>query len=249
MARGALQGPCVQPRDVGVLQLRLCPRQQGRDFGDGAFGLAARVGAAIDRQLGGVLRALAAVERVAERLAVVAGGDGLFGLLERVDGGGEFGGGELVGAGGAGRVDRALRLIHFLVGRLGAAGREDGGDERQAANHTKHVSRVYVSGAAPPARSRARTTRQSATMKGPARWQACRSVDRPREKLARVGAEALGDNELVALVLGSGTRSRGALIVAHDVIDAADGVQGLVRIGHRRVVPGAGRRRSRGRRG
>jgi DNA repair protein RadC len=33
-------------------------------------------------------------------------------------------------------------------------------------------------------------------------------VDRPREKLARVGAEALGDNELVALVLGSGTRSR-----------------------------------------
>ena len=43
-------------------------------------------------------------------------------------------------------------------------------------------------------------------------------VDRPREKLARVGAEALGDNELVALLLGSGTRSRGALLVAHDVI-------------------------------
>ena len=36
-------------------------------------------------------------------------------------------------------------------------------------------------------------------------------MDRPREKLARVGAEALGDNELVALVLGAGTRSRGAL--------------------------------------
>ena len=34
-------------------------------------------------------------------------------------------------------------------------------------------------------------------------------VDRPREKLARVGAMALGDNELVALVLGTGTRSRG----------------------------------------
>lgn len=56
-------------------------------------------------------------------------------------------------------------------------------------------------------------------------------VDRPREKLARVGAEALGDNELVALVLGSGTKSRGALLVAHDVIEAAGGVQGLVRIG------------------
>jgi DNA repair protein RadC len=67
-------------------------------------------------------------------------------------------------------------------------------------------------------------------------------VDRPREKLARVGAEALGDNELVALVLGSGTRSRGALLVAHDVIEAADGAQGLVRIGldELRRIPGVG---------
>ena len=71
-------------------------------------------------------------------------------------------------------------------------------------------------------------------------------VDRPREKLARVGAEALGDNELVALVLGSGTRSRGALLVAHDVIDAADGVQGLVRIGLDELcrVPGVGQSRA-----
>ena len=79
-------------------------------------------------------------------------------------------------------------------------------------------------------------------MKGPARWQAVPVVDRPREKLARVGAEALGDNELVALVLGSGTRSRGALVVAHDVIEAAGGVQGLVRIGLDELcrVPGVG---------
>lgn len=56
-------------------------------------------------------------------------------------------------------------------------------------------------------------------------------VDRPREKLARVGVEALGDNELVALVLGSGTRSRGALVVAQDVLEAAGGVRGFVRIG------------------
>ena len=71
-------------------------------------------------------------------------------------------------------------------------------------------------------------------------------VDRPREKLARVGAEALGDNELVALVLGSGTRSRGALIVALDVIGAADGVQGLVRIGIDELcrVPGVGESRA-----
>ncbi|HEX6162783.1 MAG TPA: DNA repair protein RadC [Vicinamibacterales bacterium] len=71
-------------------------------------------------------------------------------------------------------------------------------------------------------------------------------VDRPREKLARVGAGALGDNELIALVLGSGTRSRGALVVAHDVIEAAGGVQGLFRIGldELRRVPGVGQTRA-----
>ena len=56
-------------------------------------------------------------------------------------------------------------------------------------------------------------------------------VDRPREKLRRVGAEALGDTELIALLLGSGTRSRGALGVARDVIAAAEDVHGLAGIG------------------
>jgi DNA repair protein RadC len=56
-------------------------------------------------------------------------------------------------------------------------------------------------------------------------------VDRPREKLLRVGAEALGDTELIALLLGSGTRSRGALLVAQDVIAAAEDVAGLARLG------------------
>src|SRR5204863_1449222 len=56
-------------------------------------------------------------------------------------------------------------------------------------------------------------------------------VDRPREKLVRVGAEALGDNELVASLIGSGLRSRNALVVAQDVIAAADGVPGLARLG------------------
>ncbi len=71
-------------------------------------------------------------------------------------------------------------------------------------------------------------------------------VDRPREKLARVGAMALGDNELVALVLGTGTRSRGALLVAQDVIAAAGGVPGLVRIGLDELdrIPGVGASRA-----
>jgi DNA repair protein RadC len=71
-------------------------------------------------------------------------------------------------------------------------------------------------------------------------------VDRPREKLARAGAAALGDSELIAIVLGSGTRSRGALVVAHDVIQAAGDAQGLVRIGIDELcrVPGVGQSRA-----
>ena len=71
-------------------------------------------------------------------------------------------------------------------------------------------------------------------------------VDRPREKMARVGAGALGDNELVAIVLGTGTRRRGALTVAQDVIEAAGGVPGLVRIGLDELdsVPGVGASRA-----
>ena len=53
--------------------------------------------------------------------------------------------------------------------------------------------------------------------------------DRPREKLWQHGARALGDNELVALVLGSGCRRRGALTVANDLLSARGGLHGLVR--------------------
>lgn len=54
--------------------------------------------------------------------------------------------------------------------------------------------------------------------------------DRPREKLLRAGVSALGDNELVAIVLGSGVRGRDALAVAQEVLTAAGGVQGLVHV-------------------
>ena len=50
------------------------------------------------------------------------------------------------------------------------------------------------------------------------------SRDRPREKLGRLGVAALGDNELLALVLGSGTRRAGALALANLVLDAAGGI-------------------------
>ena len=53
--------------------------------------------------------------------------------------------------------------------------------------------------------------------------------DRPREKLLRHGAAALGDNELVAVVLGSGRAKAGALDVANDVLRARGGLHGLAR--------------------
>ena len=40
------------------------------------------------------------------------------------------------------------------------------------------------------------------------------AADRPREKLARIGASGLGDNELLALVLGHGGRGQSALTLA-----------------------------------
>jgi DNA repair protein RadC len=70
--------------------------------------------------------------------------------------------------------------------------------------------------------------------------------DRPREKLERLGAASLGDNELLALVIGSGSRGLDALELANRLIDRAGGLHGLTRIGlgDLRHVPGVGRARS-----
>jgi DNA repair protein RadC len=53
--------------------------------------------------------------------------------------------------------------------------------------------------------------------------------DRPREKLVRHGVSALGDNELVAVVLGSGCRRTDALAIANELLAARGGLHGLVR--------------------
>ena len=53
--------------------------------------------------------------------------------------------------------------------------------------------------------------------------------DRPREKLIRHGVSALGDNELVALVLGSGCRRIDALAIANHLLTTRGGVHGLMR--------------------
>jgi len=66
--------------------------------------------------------------------------------------------------------------------------------------------------------------------------------DRPRERLGRLGAAALGDGELLALVLGSGTRRAGALALANLVLEAAGGIHGLAACSGNELqrVPGVG---------
>ena len=70
-------------------------------------------------------------------------------------------------------------------------------------------------------------------------------ADRPREKLLHHGAAALGDNELVALVLGSGGRGS-ALTIANGLLAARGGLHGLARSACDDLarVPGIGRARA-----
>ncbi len=56
------------------------------------------------------------------------------------------------------------------------------------------------------------------------------TYDRPREKLVRLGAQALGDHELVALVLGSGSQHQDVLTLATGLLAEGGGVHGLARL-------------------
>ena len=53
--------------------------------------------------------------------------------------------------------------------------------------------------------------------------------DRPREKLLRNGPSALGDNELVALIVGHGTPRLDALGLANELLSQRGGIHGLAR--------------------
>jgi DNA repair protein RadC len=54
--------------------------------------------------------------------------------------------------------------------------------------------------------------------------------DRPREKLDRDGVSTLGDNELVAVLIGHGTAGATSLDIANRLLAASGGVHGLTRI-------------------
>jgi DNA repair protein RadC len=70
--------------------------------------------------------------------------------------------------------------------------------------------------------------------------------DRPREKLQRVGATALGDNELLAVVLGYGRANASALDLANAVLTAVAGLDRLARARYDELcrIPGIGAARA-----
>jgi DNA repair protein RadC len=69
--------------------------------------------------------------------------------------------------------------------------------------------------------------------------------DRPREKLERLGAHALGDNELLAVILGQGRARMSALDLANTLL-ARGGLRGVLGARHEELtrVPGIGAARA-----
>jgi len=53
--------------------------------------------------------------------------------------------------------------------------------------------------------------------------------ERPRERLLKHGPEVLSDAELIAIILGSGTRGENVVDMARGLIEAAGGLAGVVR--------------------
>lgn len=60
--------------------------------------------------------------------------------------------------------------------------------------------------------------------------------DRPREKLMAQGMENLSDPELLAILLGTGTRKQSAMDLARHLIDTIGGLQALSRCGIRQLT-------------
>ncbi len=51
--------------------------------------------------------------------------------------------------------------------------------------------------------------------------------DRPREKALRFGLSSLSDQELICLLIGSGTPKKDALQIAQDLLEASDNLHSL----------------------
>src|SRR5262249_44789396 len=116
--------------------------ERGGGIGNCFLGVDSCGGFLVDGVPGRGLRALARVERVVQRLTVIALIDGAAGALQGVFSGGGLLARGLIGAGGARGVDRALRLLHFPVGGIGAGGGGQRGGDRereQCTTNTPHA--------------------------------------------------------------------------------------------------------------
>ena len=87
-----------------------------------------------------------------------------------------------------------------------------------------------------------RPRRDLAAVLGAAAMKGAGAAGSAAREAGACGRRSLGDNELVALLLGTGVRERSALVVAQDVLDVAGGVRGLGARSRRRAarVPGVG---------
>jgi len=65
-------------------------------------------------------------------------------------------------------------------------------------------------------------------------------LDRPREKLMAKGAAALSDSELLAILIGSGTRGTSALALATKILRSVDQRSGRLDMQVLRDIPGVG---------
>jgi DNA repair protein RadC len=59
--------------------------------------------------------------------------------------------------------------------------------------------------------------------------------DRPREKYRRAGPESLGDNELLAIIIGNGRHGCNALELANAVLAEVDGLRGLTQASYEQL--------------
>lgn len=66
------------------------------------------------------------------------------------------------------------------------------------------------------------------------------SFDKPREKALKYGIESLSDQELIAILLETGTRDKNVLKVAQEVLENEGGLHGLSRINSCINIKGVG---------
>ena len=172
----------------------------------------------------GGVGALASVDGQAQREAVITLTDGGVVASQCLLSGSEFRGRVVSGAGGTCRFHGALRLIAFLGGRFRAG--HDGdrkGDHRDKTTHShEKYSRPFRPAWAPMIDLSPR--------------------DRPREKLEQRGVGALGDNELLAVLIGHGAAGASTLTLANQILTLAGGAHGLTRLHRDRLtrIPGIG---------